>query len=262
MTSIIKKLLNWLYSNFNTQFTDLPPDMQREILGLDINTLIDTMSLSKETYRIIAPMLSKKLCQLPITSTEMLKYLQDLQGSRELFATMHVNVPNRDNYCPHWEKITLASIYQKNNSNYNQKTYNIYPDHIIVYDQQNTNISYKYAVLYDFKRSNHLPDLDVKSLYEIYRKRLGCVKLDPTYGKDYVHNIFHDFIDRFNNDDDYSKMILYIYLLLNLQTLEIDFSENPRLISGRTYQIDQFIDQITMDIPIMIKLIDQAIDDL
>ena len=234
---------------------DLPRDLQREILSLDFDTLKKAVGLSKETDKIIGPILAEKYCQRPITGQEMLKYLQT---QPEMFALINTNVYNfkSNALAPKQTDTTLASLYTKTGHSYEVKQYKIDPTDMEFTDMPYLRTNYKAAILYEFEIADSIPGLDVKSLYKIYRKRLGCVKLNPAYGKDYVHNLFDDLVEKYK----YSDMILYVYLLMNLRILNITIPRSLHLKNGEIYDISGILYQLTPDIPLMIELIHRAID--
>lgn len=255
MASIPTKLVNYLniYGTKDVEFTDLPVDMQREIFSQSTDSLKQLMTVSSDIYKIVAPIVAQKYCSLPLTNREITKYLQN---KPPLVGTMYKLYP----FVP--LKIT---IYQRRDDHYNIRKYEIRNGS--GYDRYPVQISRSNESVESLDKIGNVYELDIQSLYEIYRQRLVCVNFNPYYGKDYVKNIWqktlktlYDDLFRSVNDmsinqmeqyllnhvhstyDDlvknlninnkfiwYSVTALYFYLMMNIQTLNVDYPINDKL---------------------------------
>lgn len=261
MFGVISRILEYfnIYGTPQTQFTDLPPDIQREILSLEPKMLNEIMMSSKAIYYTLQPILLDKVCNKPISRSEYRNYLRT---KPEIFATFY--------YIDRFFAGFDTKLYKRSSDD----NYSEWIDDIFNYSEMKDILGKSKRinnakVTIDYILSRFSNDLDLKTQYQIYRKRLGCVNLDPFFAKKKVKQEFNELMIELNNEKIYvrSKMIAYIYLATHIEIFNIDFPvidrlDFPNMVSKFDYNDEIKFQQLTRDIPILIDLINRAIDQL
>lgn len=262
-----------------SRFTQLPPEIQEEILSTDPQLLHRSLTLSQEYSQLLSRNALRILCSKPISSAELRNYLENEQP--RLFIIYN---PSNSNAYPVntgdsiVDSTATAYIYTLSEGNHwncsTISTMVLYhdPDNII-FEQYGLMpiLALKDRAINDILRDTDQSYLvDLLTTYRILRKRIGCVGINPIFAKNTVINLFSQIVSTHQNLGNPIYLFdLYCYLAAHTWIFNIDFPINDIEIevdiNHNRIPLAQSIEQPNVEalfdqIPILINLINQRLN--
>ena len=175
------------------QFSDLPPELQQQILNKNAETIRLGSHLNKNIAQLMEQEYFQQFCSQPLSNKEIMKSLDRAVSRNFLYFTVRTTGS------------TTGSTIRVNQIPRSAK------------ERQ------EYSVLMEFVTMNiDIDGVDVYTEYKAYSNRLSCTKIMPDYAKSKVLST----IDLMSNADPITR---YTYAIMNAAYLRIIRFEDETL---------------------------------
>lgn len=235
-------------------FELLPSEIKTEIFGQIPETSLIGNQLNRKAYSAASKILLRDICTRPISEKEIRAYIATqprLIGIVESDISwlkiddLHTTVLFLQNYSDNpahaeWAH-TYINLYEDQSTEYTELSYQGSNE---THGWENEEL-FKVDTVYNITFRRPGSTLDLVSMYRILSKRLGCIKLDPNFAKQYVLDKFEQIVTA--TPSILYPLYLHIYLLMyvwifNLHFESIDIFEPFRIFideqTGELYSED------------------------
>ena len=197
------------------KFSDLPVEIQENILSQDPQVLQQSRILSKPIQAVTEHQYIKQICQSPVSFNEFIKYVQRVEDRvgymmitrSDSFATALI-----DNTIQSWTRY-VNNMYIFNAMDYSIRTSlgNYIKTGLQTFlERSRIHLNPKNTVY-----------LDLFSQLNILKSRLSCHQLDPNYASNYVLKYLEQFYLKYNTNSIKDQIDLNMYLSLNASIMKI-----------------------------------------
>lgn len=193
------------------QFNELPPEIKEHIIRQRPKLILAFSLVNKELHQLCESLYLKKVGRRSIRSHEIAKYRE----TNPLIFGSHNHVYNSMTAGEVNASVCIRRPgYVSFHENYNYWHINVKME----FDSRSLSFSTHYDNV-----SNVINDMflyDYMTQYHILSKRLSCVRLNPTYAKDYILRYFDRWYQSCTDDAE-DKMSYYLIMWINANVFHI-----------------------------------------
>jgi hypothetical protein len=223
------------------EFTNLPSELQNEIISKDYLNLLSARQLSKSLRFSTEEVYYEQFCNLPITKYELIEYIKNVNNQFNMYVWDY-NKQKNISLIP--EHITNSAIIKFANFRYNLYHYigksgefNAYipytykltgeyvlkdiPSNYIYLNSYNTDPNVKYVLGDEFVDDLLKYNFDLIIKYHIYHTRI-CEQIKPGYAKRKILEELTMYYDQINKSDFLSLLSLNSYMRSNAQLMGVN----------------------------------------
>ena len=235
-------------SIFFPQFNDLPSEMKEHIIRQRPELISAFFLVNRELHQLSARLYLEEALITDLSHREILTY-------QEMKPLMVGNIKVQERTTTYAEKKVDRHIYIRLSDGISANKYG----HIHTCIQFDNNLSGSTTQCVNHVESveiNRLYNYDYMTHYQILKKRLGCIRISPSYARDHILSDLDDWYQ----DTDANMMIFYQFLYMNAFIFNIPQSPNEIFIMrGTTYTITDLREMLKVEIPRLYKEIRTAI---